>query len=150
MTEIIEVADLRVDYKAPIKKALEQAGFILFRVNPRFLKEEDFQPKFNGLADIHGHVFNIGAGYDIKDIPGQMEDRIIRPPKDLREVIAFGSTVKASRCDYAVYAPEITGRPDGLLRITKYPDWAGPGLTVGNFDPEDEKLWELRLIGFSE
>jgi hypothetical protein len=150
MLEVIGLENITVDYKQALKEALQENGFLEFRVNPRFRNEKDFISKIKGSADLLAHFFRTPTGSELKDMPEIMEDRILSVPRDIREVIAIGKTIKEEVCDYLIYAPQITGQPRSLLRIMRYPEWQGFGLTISNHDPDDENFWDHQFIGFSQ
>lgn len=149
MAETIPVEDIEVDFQASLEEAFRKNGFTSHRINPKLLNEDAFVSKLKGVQMAMAHFFSPGAGYQIKDLPAIMQDRIIRPPRDIREVIAVGKVLGEAKCDYAIYAPEITGEPGKLLHISRFPGWPGFGFTVQTFEDDRENLWDLQMIGFS-
>lgn len=143
--QVVPVLDLTINYEITIAEAIRIGGFTPFRVDPRLKDEATHVPKFTGTVRLYAQPFSVGVGYQIGDIPRIMEERLLRGPKDIREVLAYGVHVTEPE-QLTIYAPELTGRADKLLRLWKYPEWKG--LLIHTFDPDDENLWDLRFIGF--
>jgi hypothetical protein len=150
MSEIIEIRDLETDYEQTIATSLVENGFAHFRVNPQLMNEGRFRPQLPGKKPLLSHFFQPPTGSKLDDIPELMQERILREPKDIREVIALGKTITENKCEFVIYAPQITGESRKLLKIARWPNWTGLGLTISSFDPEDENLWDLTLVGFSD
>lgn len=157
MPEVITLRDLRVNYTQTLASALAggtgqaKASFIPFRVQPRLKTEDYFPPKFGGEdVSVTAHFFQVPAGYALRDLPNVMDDRCIRGPKDIREILALSQVIDEQRCEFAIYAPEIGGRDDTILVVERWPDWPGLGLIPSTVDPEVKNLWDYQFIGFSE
>jgi hypothetical protein len=148
MAEFIAVQDLNVDLTKPLKTLFAENHFIEFRITPKLLVEQDFPPGI-GVHRPKAHFFKSPAGAMLEELPAIMQDRILRPPENIREVISLGAVLNETQCDYWIYAPKITGQPKTFLRLVRYPDWKGYGLMFSNHNPDDQNLWDLELIGFS-
>lgn len=150
MPEIIGIREIQTNYDHTLAKALEENGFDPFRVHPDLRNESKFRPALEGSHPGLSHFFEVPAGYELRDLPEALEDRVIRNPRDLWEVIALGKTINEEKCEFTIYAPEITGEARKFLKIHRWPGWKGLGLTIKGFNPDDENLWDLQFIGFSD
>lgn len=151
MPEFIDLRDLTVNYQQTIADAMRDGSFIPFRVHPRLKDEDLFRPKFDGISVlVNSHFFQVPAGSELSDLPRVMEERIIRGPRDIREIFALGSVIHEEKCEFAVYAPEITAFDNVVLKVCRWPDWPGFGISPSTIDPAEENVWDYEFIGFSD
>jgi hypothetical protein len=147
--EMIGLENLLFNGSQAIDLALKENHFLEFRVDPRFRKNENFPPRLSGEQRTLAHFYQVPAGYELKNMPKILADRVLREPLDIREVIAVGKTLEGERHEYAIFAPSITGEARKLIKILRHPGWQGLGLMISVFDPDEDKLWEMNFIGFS-
>ncbi|MEY2664471.1 MAG: hypothetical protein RIT04_279 [Candidatus Parcubacteria bacterium] len=142
--------DLVMNPNRPLLEAFLANNFLKFRINPRLLDESKFPRNPELKVDrLMAHFFQSPAGCMLDELPKEMaEQMMIRPPDDIREVIALGKILK-NNCDYWIYAPKITGSTDLFLRIMRHDEWAGYGMTISRLLDAEKNLWDLDQIGFS-
>lgn len=157
MAETIGLRDLKVNYEQTLAEAMAggkgevKGKFIAFRIAPQLRDESKFGQKFPGVeVPVNAHFFQVPAGYQLTDLPKFMNERLIRGPKDIREIFALAQVIDEEKCEFAIYAPEISGRDDVILKVHRWPEWPGLGLTPSTIDPDDENAWDFECIGFSE
>lgn len=148
--EFIGIRDISVNYGLVLSGANGMSNFVPFRIHPRLKDAAAYPPKFSGESLIHSHFFSPPAGSFVRDLPTVLEERMLRTPKDMREVLALGAVIDEQKCKFNIYAPELTGAPDVLLRVHRYPEWAGLGIALCRIDEDDENIWDLEFIAFSE
>lgn len=152
MSEIIQVLDIQPDYTSLIAEVIANSGFLAFRIDPRFRKEDAVStPPADGVATL-AHVFTPPRGSEMKDMESLMKERMIRGPVDIREVLSLGSQLTQQVCKYAIYTPNLTGskNPNAVLKIMRFEEWTGPGLVVSTINPDDDDYpYNHQFIGFS-
>jgi hypothetical protein len=153
MAEVIPLLDIKPDYTTPrLGEVIISSGFLDFRVHPR-LKQESAVPNHPaGSIATLAHLFSPGGGYMVPDMKKFMEERLIRPPLDIREILALGPQLTDEELEYAIYAPHLTGsdNPETVLKIIRHRGWQGIGLVPSTINSDDNEYpSDFTWIGFS-
>lgn len=145
----LSVEEMEVLLGTSLMQAYEQGGFVMFRVMPGLRDEAKYPPKA-GVAKTSAHFFSLGPGYDAAHVAREVEEMLLREPTDIREVIAVGKTLgNQEKVDLMIYAPTITGDPKVFLKIVRWPDWKGFGLTCHRWDDDEDIARDKEMVGFS-
>lgn len=148
------------------------ANFDLGYVNYYFRRNQNYPPTKGKNAPLTAKMLSLSP--EVDEYKGQDQFHIaklltrhnLRPPSNIREVLALGALLPKPEKDqesrFAIYAPELNGGVEGrFIRIRTTPLWVsgyefhrrrwnGWGITLATLRHEKKCLHDYQWIGFAE